>query len=180
MTDSGFATPAPVCSASIARLPDAGSLNEALLGAWRREGQAADLRRSHHFHGRFENVYIPLARAPECRPVVEAVLAAARRHLGRDDLHYGFWFNAMEPGERTTLHSHAELDELLSAVYYVSCPPGCGDLVLHEDHAIVRLTPEPGMLVMFPPDLPHEVLPNASGLTRLSIAFNLGPLNADC
>jgi uncharacterized RmlC-like cupin family protein len=164
----------------IATLPDADTLNAALLAAWQREGHAPDLRRSHHFHGRFENVYIPLERVPECRPIVETVLAIARAHIGREDLHYGFWFNAMQPGQRTTLHSHAELDELLSAVYYVSCPPGCGDLVLHEDHATVHVAPEPGMLILFPPDIPHEVLPNASGDIRLSIAFNLGPLNVDC
>jgi uncharacterized RmlC-like cupin family protein len=173
-------TPRPVCAAMIAELPDAGTLNAAVLAAWQREGHAPDLRRSHHFHGRFENVYIPLERVPECQPIVDTVVAVARGQLGRHDLHFGFWFNVMQPGHCTTLHSHAELDELLSAVYYVSCPPGSGDLVLHEDHATVHLKPEPGMLILFPPDIPHEVLPNASGDTRLSIAFNLGPLNADC
>lgn len=180
MTDSEKPCPRPLSTAVFTTLQDATAINTALLAAWRRESQAQDLRRSHHFHGRFENIYIPFERIPECGAVIDAVLAAARTYLGRKDLRFGFWFNWMQPGEKTTLHSHEELDELLSAVYYVSCAAGCGNLVLHEDHATVQVTPEPGMLVLFPPDLPHEVTTNASEHPRLSIAFNIGPLSVDC
>lgn len=105
-------------------------------------------------------------------------LDGARRILGRDALHFGFWFNEMQPGHETSLHTHEENDELLSAVYYVSAPPESGRLVVEEDEAQILITPRPGLLLLFPPDLPHAVERNASDRTRLSVAFNFGPPQA--
>ena len=74
--------------------------------------------------------------AGQLEPVSEFVVGAAQKLLGATQLRHGFWFNEMHPGHRTTLHSHEELDELLSAVYYVSCPDDSGRLILHDDHAL--------------------------------------------
>ena len=158
-----------------AELPQADLLNRSLLAAYSRERDGPDVRRTHGFGGRFENTYIPRERLPELAPLTGFAQRAAARILGRDRLHYGYWFNEMQPGDRTTLHSHEEDDELLSAVYYISSPPGSGRLVLHDDEAQVYVTPRPGLLVLFPPDLPHAVEQNASEQTRLSVAFNFGP-----
>ncbi len=114
----------------------------------------------------------------ELRPVREFALRAAREILQQAKLHHGFWFNEMQPGHSTTLHSHEELDELLSAVYYINSPPDSGRLILHDDEARISVTPRPGLLVLFPPDLPHEVEENRSDRVRLSIAFNFGPSNS--
>jgi len=158
-----------------AELAEAQAVNQSLLAAYMREKVASDVRRTHHFMGRFENTYIPHQRIPELEPVARLARRAAAQVLGLDALRQGFWFNEMAPGQRTSLHSHEEDDELLSGVYYIVCPDHSGRLLLHDDEALVCVTPRPGLLVLFPPNLPHEVEENASGQTRLSVAFNFGP-----
>ena len=113
-----------------AELPHAAEINRALLAAFAREQQGADVKRTHMFHGRFENIYIPTERLPEIAAVSTFARDVATRILGRADLRCGFWFNAMPPGHRTTRHSHEENDEQLSAVYYVACPADSGRLIL--------------------------------------------------
>jgi hypothetical protein len=130
------------------------------------------------FAGRFENIYVPRQRLPELSALSDFVLAAASQILHKSPLRHGFWFNEMHPGHHTTLHSHEEDDELLSAVCYLQCPENSGRLILHDDDAQIVVTPRPGLVVLFPPDLPHEVEENASRETRLSLAFNFGPPNS--
>lgn len=161
-----------------AELPNAGDTIAPLVAAFRREKDADDIKRTHMFHGRFENIYIPRARLPELAPLSDFVLASAALILRRDTLRHGFWFNEMPPGHKTTLHSHEEDDELLSAVCYLRCPENSGRLILHDDEAQIVVDPRPGLVVLFPPDLPHEVESNASDGTRLSVAFNFGPLSS--
>ncbi len=161
-------------------LPDHEVLNRRLLGRFEAVKDDPEHRRSHHFHGRYENLYIERDRIPQIQPLIEAAQQAARQVLGRDGpLRCGFWFNAMGPGHRTTPHTHDEDDELLSAVYYVTVPENSGELLLYADPATVRVTPEPGLMVLFPPSLEHEVEENRSGEMRLSIAFNFGPAHPD-
>jgi hypothetical protein len=169
---AGVTTLSPVFFAELDR---AATTNAALTAAFQREKGGPEVRRTHSFGDRFENTYIPPGRLPELAPVRDFALRTATGILGRDRLHHGFWFNEMQPGQRTTLHSHEEDDELLSAVYYLECPQGSGRLLLQDDEAVIAVTPRPGLLVLFPPDLPHEVEQNASHRTRLSVAFNFGP-----
>lgn len=138
----------------------------------------AEIRRSHMFHGRYENIYLDLPRIPELKPVVELANSYARQLLGPTPLKSGFWFNDMGPGAITTLHSHEENDELLSCVYYICAPRRSGRLLLHHDDTLTGIAPKPGLFVFFPPDLPHEVEVNDSDQTRLSVAFNFGPVEA--
>jgi hypothetical protein len=161
-----------------ADLPQAQTVNRRLIEAFEREKDAPDVRRTHMFEGRYENTYVPLARLPELAPVSTFALRKAEQLLHRRGLRQGFWFNAMPPGSRTTLHSHEETDELLSAVYYVQCEKNSGRLLLHDGEAQIAVTPRSGLLVLFPPDLPHEVEQNASAAMRLSVAFNFGPPNS--
>lgn len=151
-------------------------INTALLAGFRRENADPDLKRTHHFDGRFENIYIDRAKIPEVEPVISFALSAAQRLLAGRPRRFGFWFNAMEPGHRTSLHSHEELDERLSAVYYVTAPADAGRLVLHDNDRPIAVTPRAGLLVLFAPDLPHEVETNNSTQMRLSVAFNFGPV----
>lgn len=161
-----------------ADLPNAAAVNPALIAAFEREKDAQDLKRTHMFAGRFENIYIPRQRLPELSPLSDFVVAAAMQILRRSTLRHGFWFNEMHPGHSTTLHSHEEEDELLSAVCYLQCPDDSGRLILHDDEAEVVVTPRPGLVVLFPPDLPHRVEENTGRGTRLSVAFNFGPPNS--
>ena len=162
----------------LADLPGADMVNQALNAGFRRENDATDVKRTHMFNGRFENIYIARDRLPELQPVRDFVVTAAQHILGQSALRHGCWFNEMHAGHSTTLHSHEEEDELLSAVYYVTAPPDSGCLILHDDDARITIEPRAGLLVLFPPDLPHEVSRNNSDQTRLSVAFNFGPLNS--
>ena len=162
-----------------ARLADAEALNAAIVAALDAVRDNPRVHRTHHVHGRFENTYVPAELIPAAQPLFDWVLDQARQVLGRDDLRYGFWFNEMAPGQRTSLHSHEEMDELLSAVYYIQVPPHSGRLVLWDGERDVRCEPEAGLLLLFPPQMPHEVEPNLGTATRLSVAFNFGPLEAE-
>jgi mannose-6-phosphate isomerase-like protein (cupin superfamily) len=162
----------------LAKLPDADRINSQLISAYRRVLDAGAARQTHHFFGRFENTYIGEDALPEVKPIARFALAAARQCLGAVHLRYGFWFNEMQPGHRTSLHSHEEDDEQLSAVYYVRAPHKSGRLCLHHGPAQVMITPQDGLLVLFPPETPHEVEENRAAGVRLSVAFNFGPPDA--
>jgi len=155
-------------------IADAAALNQRVIQAFQREAEGPASRQSHLELGRYENTYIQQQAIPEIDPLCEAALQGARQILGRDDLKYGFWFNAMQPGERTARHNHEEQDELLSCVYYLRTPPGCGDLLVHHRDGVARITPQAGHFVFFSPRLAHEVEPNRSEQLRLSVAFNFG------
>ncbi len=165
----------PLAGVHVTELPGADAANRALRQGFARENSRDDVRRTHSFNGRFENIYIAGDRLPELRPVSDFALSTARHILERDSLRMGCWFNAMPPGHSTTLHTHEEEDELLSAVYYIHTPANCGRLVLHHDQTMTFIEPRAGLLVVFPPGLPHEVERNDSEQTRLSVAFNFGP-----
>ncbi len=163
---------------SIHEFPNAAALNPQILGELDRLIDSPAVRRSHFFHGRFENLYIPL----DSIPVVSDVLCFARQAAAErlrchvEQLRAGFWFNLMPPGAVTSLHSHEEDDELMSAAYYISVPDASGDLILRPDSNEIRITPREGRLVLFAPSLLHEVAENRSSRTRLSIGINIGPV----
>ena len=150
-------------------------LNRRILAAFERERNGPASRHSHLESGRYENTYIERDVINEIAPLCDALLQAARRILGREDLKYGFWFNAMQPGERTARHNHEEQDELLSCVYYLRTPPKCGDLLVYDRGEVIRVTPREGHCAFFPPKLAHEVELNRGNAQRLSVAFNFGP-----
>jgi hypothetical protein len=162
---------------SLCRYPAAETANGRLAAAFGRLTDADFRHRSHFIGGRFENLYLD----PDRLPGVGALLAFAEDQarqvlgIGAAPLRCGFWLNAMEPGQRTSTHGHDENDEFLSGVYYITVPPDSGDILFHDDPFEVRLTPEPGMLLFFPPALVHSVEENRSGERRLSLAFNIGP-----
>lgn len=169
----------PEEAVQLLRIEDAEALNRQIRQQFEAARQAPSSHQTHHFHGRFENSYVDRKLVPALEPVFYQALAQARALLGRNELKFGFWFNEMEPGQLTSLHAHEELDELLSAVYYVTVPADSGRLVLHLDDGIRHIEPEAGMMVFFPPDLPHEVEVNRSKETRLSVAMNFGPRHDD-
>ena len=149
--------------------------NQALLDGYRQHQDADDITRTHLFNGRYENIYLDESRIPE----LNNLLTLARHHacqlLGEQQLHSGYWFNDMPPGAVTTLHNHDTDDELLSAAYYIVVPENSGDLILHDQRPPSRISPHAGELILFPPDLDHEVSRNDSEHSRLSIGINFGP-----
>jgi hypothetical protein len=166
----------PLPPVHLLRLPDAEALNAALLQQFLACHQDPDVHKTHFVQGRFENLYIERERTPAILPLIAAAERAAGEILRRPGpLRCGHWFNLMGPGHRTSLHSHEENDELLSAVYYLRIPERSGDLVLQEPPVRIRVRPAEGLMVLFPPWLPHAVERNESTQDRLSVAFNFGP-----
>jgi len=150
-------------------------INEAVLQAYGAVRDEASLRRTHYFHGRYENIYINVAKMPALQPVIDRALQGANAILASKSLKFGFWFNEMGPGHLTTRHNHDDLDELLSCVYYIRVPNHCGNLLLHHNEEITSITPVAGQFVYFDPMVDHEVMPNCSDEMRLAVAFNFGP-----
>jgi hypothetical protein len=152
-------------------------LNASLYARFMQLIATGQTRQSHHFAGRFENIYIEAAAIPEMATVLTVAKQQAGQLLGipADRLKAGFWFNAMGPGHRTSLHHHDENDELLSGVYYIRVPENSGDLILYHAGNQVRIQPKEGKLVMFAPAVLHEVTVNPGPELRLSVGINVGP-----
>jgi len=162
-------------------LPDAERINARVLTAFAALTEEDFSRRTHFFGGRFENLYLDRGRIPELEPILVQAEACARQILewGPRPLRCGFWLNAQGPGQCTSEHTHEELDELLSGVYYLQVPADSGDIVLREGRLTIRVEPEAGMFLFFGPSLSHRVETNRSDQLRLSLAFNFGPVEED-
>ena len=96
-------------------------INERILTAFAALTEADFSRRTHFIGGRFENLYLDRDRIPELETILDQAESRAREILdwGAAPLRCGFWFNAQGPGQVTSEHTHEELDELLSGVYYL-------------------------------------------------------------
>jgi hypothetical protein len=149
-------------------------LNHALLSGFLKHQHDPDIKRTHLFGGRYENIYLTSRHIPELKELLDEARDHARRFMNIDDLQAGCWFNFMPSGAVTSVHSHDDYDELMSAVYYVSVPENSGDLIIHEGDKRHVINPQEGMFVFFPPDVVHEVSRNMSSDDRLSIAINFG------
>jgi hypothetical protein len=162
-------------------LPDGERINRRILAAFDALTDEDFSSRTHFFGGRFENLYLDRDRIPELQSVLDWAEACARQILawGERPLRCGFWLNSQGPGQSTSEHTHEEIDELLSGVYYLRVPEGSGDIVLTAGRLTMHVTPETGMFLFFPPSLSHRVETNRSGELRLSLAFNFGPVEED-
>jgi hypothetical protein len=158
-------------------LKDPHKLNTGLYARFMELSATDRIRHSHHFAGRFENIYIDEADIPDVTALLTVVKQRAGQVLGvaEDTLKAGFWFNAMESGHLTAPHHHDENDELLSAVYYIRVPENSGNLILYEAGTQFEIQPQEGKLVMFSPNVLHEVTTNLGTGLRLSVAMNIGP-----
>ena len=161
------------------RLSAVEELNTRLLDCFMELRGTDRISQTHYFGDRFENIYIDRADIPDIGTVLDAFREQAGRWLDRppQSLRVGFWFNAMEPGQKTAPHHHDENDELLSAVYYIRVPGASGNLILYEGERKLEIEPEEGKLVMFPPSLMHEVTDNRGTGLRLSVGMNTGPVD---
>lgn len=158
------------------RLEEHVHINAAIRQGFETQKNGPSSRRTHFFAGRYENIYVER----DCIPALGALLDMARASAGQildlppEDLTEGFWFNEMHPGDVTLPHSHDDLDELLSATYYLKVPEDSGELVILDGLARTRFKPAEGLLLLFDPELVHEVTENRSGDTRLSLGINFG------
>jgi predicted 2-oxoglutarate/Fe(II)-dependent dioxygenase YbiX len=160
----------------IGRLSQAKKINQHILEQYQVIQASPEIRRSHHFMGRFENTYIPESMIPAIKPVLALGQNLARQILqsGNKKLKMCFWFNEMQPGHVTTLHTHEENEELLSAVYYIQADPDSGALIVRDGFEKIEFQPQAGRMILFAPQVPHEVTVNNSNSMRLSVAINYG------
>ena len=100
------------------------------------------------------------------------------------------WANINYPGGYNRPHLHP--NSLFSGVYWIKTPANCGKFMIYEPRQgaqctmpnrkegklppelwrEVHYTPRAGTIVMFPAWLWHEVRPNQSNDTRISVSFN--------
>lgn len=153
------------------------NLNIALFAGFQNHVDDENIKRTHFFGGRYENIYIGEDIIPEKTEVLNTAIQFAAQILNKsaDELKAGLWFNAMGPGHSTTAHSHDDDDELLSAVYYVRTPLQSGNLIIRYNHFTTEVEPQEGMFVFFPANAIHEVTENKSNEMRLSLGINFGP-----
>ena len=99
------------------------------------------------------------------------------------------WAIINEKGASNERHHHG--NSALSAAYYVRAPKDCGDIEFYDprpapvySHPIAKkpnilnatvnsITPDEGMLVLFPSYLDHSVKQNLSSDKRIVISFNV-------
>jgi hypothetical protein len=158
------------------RLAHHEALDGRIIAAYEALREDPQTQKSHLFHGRYENIYPPREHFPEIEPLLSWIEERCREVLllAQEPLGIAFWFNEMQPGNITTLHTHNDADELLSGVYYLVVPEASGEIVFHSGSEGVACMPAEGDLYLFAPSLPHEVRKNRSGSVRLSVAFNVG------
>jgi uncharacterized protein (TIGR02466 family) len=75
---------------------------------------------------------------------------------------------------------HHHVNSAVSGVFYVSVPPGSGDIVFNDPRGglppfgkTLRIKPTIGDVILFPGYLIHSVLPTLTSEPRISISFNL-------
>jgi uncharacterized protein (TIGR02466 family) len=154
-------------------------LNNELMEGFLNHYQRDDIRKTHLFGSRYENIYLTEQHIPALDSLIVEATHHAEDILQLENLRAGYWFNYMPPGSTTTLHTHDDDDELLSAVYYVNVPEDSGNLIIYEKsdrpaQRKIEITPVAGEFIFFKPDIPHEVSRNNSSQSRLSIGFNFG------
>lgn len=159
-------------------LPDAEKINAIILQAYQQLRPADFTKRSHHFNGRYENLYLPREKIFGMNLILQQATEFASQIIGDDrpSIRSGFWINDMGPLATTTEHDHDEDDELLSGVYYVKVPQNSGNLVIIDQYSRTEVQPQEGMFVFFAPDVLHAVTTNLSQSHRISIGMNFGPV----
>lgn len=157
-----------------AQAPELKKLNTAIYDGFQKHKDNRDIKRTHLFNGRYENIYLDDTHIKELGELAKIASQYASQVVGITNLDCGYWFNDMPPDAITLPHSHDDDDEKLSAVYYVNVPDGSGDLIIHSHEGNIQITPEAGQFIFFAPDVVHEVTENRSSQHRLSIGMNFG------
>lgn len=155
-------------------LENAAEINPAIEAGFLNHQNDEDVRKTHLFGDRYENIYLNESHIPQISALINEAISRAENILEVKNLQAGYWFNHMPPGSTTTMHTHDDDDELLSGVYYVKVPKNSGNLVIIENDETIEITPSAGEFIFFRPDIRHQVSKNNSVEHRLSIGMNFG------
>ena len=113
-----------------------------------------------------------------------------KENLSRKPVLGNMWANINYPGNSNRPHLHP--NSLFSGVYWIKTPMKSGNLMLYDPRPGVHTTmpnrkegklpsqlwreihyePKAGRCIMFPAWMWHEVKPNESNGTRISVSFN--------
>ena len=113
-----------------------------------------------------------------------------KENLSRKPVLGNMWANINYPGNSNRPHLHP--NSLFSGVYWIKTPMKSGNLMLYDPRPGIHTTmpnrkegklspelwrevhyePKAGRCIMFPSWLWHEVKPNKSNDTRISVSFN--------
>ena len=113
-----------------------------------------------------------------------------KENLSRKPVLGNMWANINYPGNSNRPHLHP--NSLFSGVYWIKTPMKSGNLMLYDPRPGIHTTmpnrkegklpsqlwreihyePKAGRCIMFPAWLWHEVKPNESNDTRISVSFN--------
>ena len=116
---------------SIFTLPLADNINSSIYSEFSILNTRNNVKRTHLFNGRYENIYIEKSSIPTIIPILDFAKTCAQEILNTSDsLYSGYWFNDKPPGSVTIPHTHDDDDELLSGAYYIKVPKNSGDLIL--------------------------------------------------
>ncbi len=85
-----------------------------------------------------------------------------------------FWVNINGKGHWNEWHTHEYAR--YGVVLYLQVPLDSGDILFRKNGIEYPLTPYAGLMLMFPGNLEHKVMPNNSNDLRISIAANLEKL----
>lgn len=155
------------------------NINREIFDGFLQQKDNEDIHKTHLFGGRYENIYMTEQHIPQLKILMDEAISHAGQILDVTGLRAGYWFNDMPPGASTTLHTHDDDDELLSAVYYVYVPEDSGNLIIYDDRLEsdgkkIEIQSRTGDFIFFKPDVRHEVSKNKSAEHRLSIGINFG------
>ena len=77
--------------------PDADDTNPLVIDGYLNKLESSEVRKSHFFSGRYENIYIDRNEVPGLSTLIPFWIASAAQVLDKnsDDLRCGFWFNDM-------------------------------------------------------------------------------------
>ena len=140
-----------------------------------------------------------LVDEPDFNPFVNFIQSRAKEFLdlqGFDSSRVPwkpyFFANSFLEGSNHPKHLHSQCT--ISGIFYLKTPPGSSNIIFHPNQPFkdffdymfmikdptnwyamqkVEYTPYPGLLLMWPAWLYHEVPPNKSVAPRTSIVFNL-------
>ena len=84
-----------------------------------------------------------------------------------------YWYNINSGDNYNEWHDHdkGSTDELCGCLY-IQVPDGSGDFQYKFGKEIISIKPYNGLLIIFPDNLSHCVLPNTGNGERISMAFN--------
>jgi uncharacterized protein (TIGR02466 family) len=107
-----------------------------------------------------------------------------------------FWYTIYSKG--TNVEEHFHPNSIISGIFYLKCPENCGDIIFLDNNynfknfcvntsplktftypKLFRLTPEEGMIILFPSWLNHTTDLNKSEEDRIMFSFNLLPTTYD-